>query len=77
MINKDSILNGSKYILYDGSQNYLVFQPIARYFTSKKDKIASWQSKGMSEESIKLPSTADNSFDPLIIFNYGQVRVKF
>lgn len=33
LINKSSILNGSKYFSLDRSQNYLVFQPLSRYFT--------------------------------------------
>ena len=32
---------------------------------------------GMSEESIKPLSTRDISFDPEIIYKYGQERIKF
>ena len=31
----------------------------------------------MSEESIKPPSTTDNSFNPKIIYKYGKARTKF
>ena len=31
----------------------------------------------MSEESITLPSTTDNSFDSEIIYNYGKGKIKF
>ena len=57
LINKSSILNGSKYFTLDRSQNYLVFQPLCSCFGSKYGKNGSCQSKGISEESIKLPST--------------------
>ena len=34
----------------DGTQNYLVFQPIYRYFkTSNSDYVLSWTSKGLSK----------------------------
>ena len=35
----------------DGSQNYLVFQPMYRYFTiiTNTDYISSWKSKGLSD----------------------------
>ena len=46
----------------DGSQNYLVFQPIVRYFkvnmtVSVAEYILSWKSTGLSAESIKPPAT--------------------
>ena len=37
----------------DGTQNYLAFQPIYRYFkTINSDYVLSWTSKGLSNESI-------------------------
>ena len=38
LINKYSFLNIGKYFSLDGSQNYLVFQPLSSYFTSKTGK---------------------------------------
>ena len=55
----------------DGTQNYLVFQPINKYFKviTNTDYISSWKSKGLSSESIKLPTT---------LSYYGtKTRVKF
>ena len=75
MIKEYSILNDSKYISSDRSQDYLAFQSLSRYFTSKIGKICSGRSEGMSEKSIKPPSTLDNSFDPEIIDDYGHGRV--
>ena len=47
--NNHSISNGGKYFNENGSQNYLIFQPLFRHFTSKNGEISSWQLKGMSE----------------------------
>ena len=77
LINKCNILNSFKYFSLDRSQNCLVFQPLSSCFGSKNGKNGSWQSKGMSEESIKPPSTTDNSFDLDAIFSYCQERIKF
>ena len=63
----------------DGAQNYLVFQPIKRYFKiiSNTKYISSWQSKGLSDETIKPPATSDNSLTPSIDYYGSKVRVKF
>ena len=39
----------------DGTQNYLVFQPLNKYFKiiANKKYISSWQSKGLSNKTIK------------------------
>ena len=63
----------------DGTQNYLVFQPMYRYFKmiTNNDYISSWKSKGLSNESIKPPTSSDNSL-PLALNYYGtKTRVKF
>ena len=53
----------------DGVQNYLVFQPIRRYFKiiANTKYISSWKSKGLSDKTIKPYATSDNSLTPLII----------
>ena len=50
-----------------GRQNYLVFQPIKKYFKviASTDYVSSWKSKGLSAESIKPPTTSDNSLTPV------------
>ena len=61
----------------DGSQAYLIFQPIYRYFKTitNTNYILSWRSRGLSAESIKPHTTSDNSLNPeLIILT---IRVKF
>ena len=62
----------------DGVQNYLVFQPVYRYFKliANTNFISEWISKGLSSESIKPPTTSNNSLTPAIN-NYGtKTRVK-
>ena len=63
----------------DGTQNYLVFQTISKHFKviTNADYVSSWKSKGLSSESIKRPTTSDNSLTPALS-DYGtKTRVKF
>ena len=52
----------------DGTQNYLVFQTINKYFKviTNTDYVSWGKSKGLSSESIKPPITPDNSLTPLL-----------
>ena len=63
----------------DCMQNYLVFQPINKYFKviANTDYISSWKSKGLSAESIKPPTTSDNSLTPALSYYGTKTRVKF
>ena len=63
----------------DGTQNYLVFQPIKIYFKviTNTDYASSWKSKGLSAESIKPPTTSDNSLKPILSYYGTKTRVKF
>ena len=60
--------NGESFDEWDGLQTYLIFQPVQRYFKiiTNTKYIAEWKSKGMSDESIKPPTTSNNSLTPLI-----------
>ena len=51
---------GKSHFEEDGTQNYLVFQPINRYFKviANTDYVSSWKSKGLSAETIKSPTTS-------------------
>ena len=62
----------------DGLQA-LIFQPIHRYFKifSNTKYISEWKSKGLSDESIKFPTTSDNSLDPLIDYVGYKRRLEF
>ena len=60
----------------DGTQNYLVFQPLNKYFKliTNTLSILSWQSKGLSTENIDPPTT---SLSPSINYVGNKIRVKF
>ena len=70
---------GKSHFGEDGTQNYLVFQPINRYFKviTNTDYVSSWQSKGLSSESIKPSATSDNSLTPALNSYGTKKRVKF
>ena len=71
---------GKSHFEEDGTQNYLVLQPLVRFFKviTITDYISSWKSKGISAESIKPPTTSDNSFTPTLNYHDDfKVRVKF
>ena len=59
--------------------HYLVFQPINKYFKviTNTDYVSSWKSKASSTESIKLPTTSDNSLTPALSYYNNKTRVRF
>ena len=63
----------------DGVQNHLVFQPIIRYFKiiTNTKYISSWQSKRLSDETIKPPATFDNSLNPQVSYFGTKARLEF
>ena len=63
----------------DGTQNYLVFEPINKYFkvVANTDYVLSWKYKGLFVETIKPPTTSDNSFSPVVSYYGIKTRVKF
>ena len=75
----------SSYFIYnshfeeDGTQNYLVFQSLNKYFKviTNTDYVSSWKSKGLSAESIKPPTTSDNRLTPALSYYGTKTRVKF
>ena len=70
---------GKSHFKEDGVQNYLVFQPVYIYFKfiANTNFISEWISRGLSSESIKPPTTSNNSLAPAVI-NYGtKTRVRF
>ena len=74
-----SYFRGKSHFEEDGVQNYLVFQPMYRYFKmiTNTDYISSWKSKGLSAESIKPPATSDNSLTPALSYYGTKTRIKF
>ena len=62
----------------DGSQAYLIFQPVHRYFNliANTKHIVEWKSKGLSNESIKPITTSDNILTPIISYYGYKIRLK-
>ena len=50
-----------------------------RYFKTinSVDNISEWKSKGLSNESINIPSTSNSSLNPLLDYVNAKIRVKF
>ena len=70
---------GKSHFGEDGTKNNLVFQPMYRYFKmiTNTDYIPSWNSKGLSAESIKPPTASDNSLTSALSYYDTKTRVKF
>ena len=66
-----------------GKQNYLVFLPLRKHFKLNSvvgvvDHVLSWQFKGLSNESIKPPTTSsDNSLTPELNYYGTKTKIKF
>ena len=66
----------------DGKQNYLVFLPKRKSFKLSSvafivDRVLPWQSKGLSNESIKPSATSNNSLNPKLNYYGTKTRVQF
>ena len=70
---------GKSHFEEDGTQNYLVYQPLNKYFKviGNTDYVSSWKYKGLSAESMKPPTTSDNSLAPALNYYGTKTRVKF
>ena len=65
-----------------GKENCLVFLPMGKYFKLNSvvgviDCVLSWRCKGISNESIKPPTTSNNSLTPELNYYATKTRVKF
>ena len=78
-----SYFKGKQYFDEGSSKkNYLVLLPMRKYFKLNSvvgvtDYVLSWQSKGLSNESIKPPTASDNSLNPRLSYRGTKIRVKF
>ena len=63
----------------DGTQNYLVFQPINKYFKviANTGYVSSWKSKRLPAENIAPPTISDNSLAPALSYYGTKKKVKF
>ena len=58
------------YFNNDGSQNYLIFQPIYKTITTFSDltsTISEWEYKGLSNENFKPSYTPNKSLSPKLV----------
>ena len=74
-----SYLIGKSHFEEYGTQSYLVIQPMHRYLTliTNTNHISSWKSKGLSDGSIKPPTTSDNRLASAINNYATKLRVTF
>ena len=75
-----SYLHGKSYFDEDGRQNYLVFLPMIKYFKLNSivnviDRVLSWQSKGVSNESIKPPATSNYGLNPKLLWYQNKTTI--
>ena len=66
----------------NGQQNFLAFLPMGKYFKLNSVvgviyRVLSWQSKGISNERIKPPTTSNNSLNPRLSYNDTKIKVQF
>ena len=73
---------GKSHFEENGTQNYLAFQPMHRYFkrvvgVGTGNYINFWKSKGLSDENITVPATNDYSLNPQLSYPGNKTRVEF
>ena len=68
---------GKNHFDENGTQNYLVFQSMLEYFTLNSNWITKWNSKELSNESLQVISTSDNTLTPSINYYGDKARLKF
>ena len=77
-----SYFKGKGHFEKDGTQNYLVFQAIYRYFKKTSGArsgnfIYFWKSKGLSDERINSITTSNYSITPELSHYGTKPRIKF
>ena len=68
---------GKNYFEEDGTQNYLVFQPVYKYFEKTEDKVSLWKSKGLSDEKIIVTVTSTDKSATKTIYDNARIKVRF
>ena len=74
-----SYLIGKSRFEEDGTQNYLVFQPINRYFKNigSGNYIYYWKSEGLPDEKINFIKKSDYGITPKLNYYGTKTRVEF
>ena len=75
-----AIFIGKSHFEEDGAQNYLVFQPMYRYFkriasVGNSSYIYYWQSKGLSDEKINSIKTSNHIVTPNVDYYVTETRI--
>ena len=73
---------GKSHFEEGGTQNYLVFQPMYRYFkkiagVGSGNYIYFWKSKGLSEERLDFITASNYNITPELSFYGTKTRVEF
>ena len=66
-----SLFTSQSYFNNDRAQLYLIFQPLYKTIltiSGLPDTISEWESKGLLNEKIKLPYTANKILSPKLIW---------
>ena len=71
-----AFFKGKNYFDDDGTQNYLVFQPVYKYFDAVGFEITSWKSKGLFNEEISSVINSDGAV-PKIVYDNARIKVEF
>ena len=74
-----SLFIGQSYFNNDGTQIYLIFQPIYKAITISglSNKIAKWESNGSSNEKFRLLYTANKILSPKLQWNEYKIKLRF
>ena len=73
---------GKCHVEEDGTQNYLVYQPIYRYFkriagVGSGNYIYFWESKGLSDERLDFITASNYKITPALSYYGTKTRVEF
>ena len=72
---------GKNYFDSDGTQNYLVLQPMYKYFKTFTENnnifIFSWESKGLSNEKVGSIKISSCSSAPRLVYYNARIKIKF
>ena len=70
---------GKNHFEEDGTQKYLVFKPLKKYFKVIVNikYISSWKSKGLSDENITASTTSDYKLNPQLNYFGTKARLAF
>ena len=76
-----SYFRGKGYFDGDGTQNYLVFQSMYKYFKTFIENnvtfISSWESKGLSNQKVSSTKTSNYDQSPRLVYHNARIKLNF